>query len=199
MGTSDFEKSAIKTIPGTRLNRDKMNGATGLDFLDKVFFITDKIMLAQIKEITGIDGTTLQNWLKRGWVGSPDKRSYTMEHLARILLINMMRDTMQLSRIIFVLEYINGKNAEDAIISESRLYGYVCKAIDVFAIRGRSASSEDEIISQILEDYEEPVSGAKRRLAVGIKIIAITYYSTVIKAEAEDIIDSLGAEKLRKR
>ena len=70
-----MESEQVNNIPGTILNRDKMDGATGLEFLDKVFFITDKIMLAQIREITGIDGTTLQNWLKRGWVGTPNKKS----------------------------------------------------------------------------------------------------------------------------
>ena len=50
-----------RTIPGTILERSKMDGADGMEFLDKVFFITNGIMLTQIREITGIDGTTLQN------------------------------------------------------------------------------------------------------------------------------------------
>lgn len=195
-----MESEQVNNIPGTILNRDKMDGATGLEFLDKVFFITDKIMLAQIREITGIDGTTLQNWLKRGWVGTPNKKSYTIEHLARILIINMMRDTMQLSRIIFILQYVNGKSEEDKIVKESVLYGYICKVLDRLSENGEiSGAGIDDIISDVLSDYEEPVSGAGRRLSVGIKVITITYYSALIKAEAEAILDSLGAEKTRKR
>lgn len=195
-----MESEQVNNIPGTILNRDKMDGATGLEFLDKVFFITDKIMLAQIREITGIDGTTLQNWLKRGWVGTPNKKSYTKEHLARILIINMMRDTMQLSRIIFILQYVNGKSEEDKIVKESVLYGYICKVLDRLSENGKiSGAGIDGIISDVLSDYEEPVSGAGRRLSVGIKVITITYYSALIKAEAEAILDSLGAEKTRKR
>lgn len=195
-----MESEQVNNIPGTILNRDKMDGATGLEFLDKVFFITDKIMLAQIREITGIDGTTLQNWLKRGWVGTPNKKSYTKEHLARILIINMMRDTMQLSRIIFILQYVNGKSEEDKIVKESVLYGYICKVLDRLSENGEiSCAGIDGIISDVLSDYEEPVSGAGRRLSVGIKVITITYYSALIKAEAEAILDSLGAEKTRKR
>ena len=195
-----MESEQVNNIPGTILNRDKMDGATGLEFLDKVFFITDKIMLAQIREITGIDGTTLQNWLKGGWVGTPNKKSYTIEHLARILIINMMRDTMQLSRIIFILQYVNGKSEEDKIVKESVLYGYICKVLDRLSENGEiSGAGIDGIISDVLSDYEEPVSGAGRRLSVGIKVITITYYSALIKAEAEAILDSLGAEKTRKR
>ena len=37
-----------------------MGGATGIEFLNKIFYITDGIMLAQIREIAGVDGTTLQ-------------------------------------------------------------------------------------------------------------------------------------------
>lgn len=195
-----MESEQVNNIPGTILNRDKMDGATGLEFLDKVFFITDKIMLAQIREITGIDGTTLQNWLKRGWVGTPNKKSYTKEHLARILIINMMRDTMQLSRIIFILQYVNGKSEEDKIVRESVLYGYICKVLDRLSENGDiSGAGIDGIISDVLSDYNETVSGAERRLSVGIKVITITYYSALIKAEAESILDSLGAEKTRKR
>lgn len=189
-----------RNIPGTILNMEKMDGATGMDFLNKVFFISDYIMLAQIREITGIDGTTLQNWLKRGWVGTPNKKSYTKEHLARILIVNMMRDTMQLSRIIFTLEYINGKEREDKIIDESLLYDYICKTLVKLSETKNTGLGElDEIIDFVLKDYEEPVTGAYKRLKTGIRVITITYYSAMIKADAEAILDDLGASKARKR
>jgi di/tricarboxylate transporter len=98
-----------ENIPGTVFNIVKMDGATGGEFLNKVFYITNGIMLPQIREITGLDGTTLQNWVKRGWVSNPHKKSYDKEQVARILIICMMRDTMQLSRIAFLLQYINGE------------------------------------------------------------------------------------------
>ena len=60
-------------IPGTVLNREKMGGVTGDAFLSKIFFVTDGIMLGQIREITGVDGTTLQNWVKRGWLMRPQR------------------------------------------------------------------------------------------------------------------------------
>lgn len=72
-------KLNLNNIPGTVLKLEKMGGAIGLEFLDKVFYISDGIMLSQIREITGIDGTTLQNWLKRGWVSNPKNRMYSRE------------------------------------------------------------------------------------------------------------------------
>lgn len=184
-----------RTIPGTIVDRSKMNGAAGEPFLDKVFYITDGIMLTQIREITGIDGTTLQNWLKRGWVASPKGKYYSKEHLARILLIAMMRDTMQLGRIAQVLAYINGKvdDTSDDIIPESVLYGYVCRVVDILADGDSAGLNElDAAVETVLVDYEERYAGAKKRLARGISIIVTAYYATLVKHHAEDMIDRLG-------
>ncbi len=185
----------IKNIPGTVLPMEKMDGATGLDFLNKVFFITNGIMLAQIREITGVDGTTLQNWLKRGWVPKPRNKSYGKEHLARILIINMMRDTMQLSRVDFVLRYINGdpEKTEDDIIEESILYDYICKIImDISDEHSMGFNEISGAIDRVLVDYEEKYAGAKRRLTTGLTIIVTSYYASLIKAVADGIVDELG-------
>ncbi|MBQ3179627.1 MAG: DUF1836 domain-containing protein [Clostridia bacterium] len=198
-GTKKGGRTTISSryIPGTVVDRSKMNGAAGEPFLDKVFYITEGIMLTQIREITGIDGTTLQNWLKRGWVASPKGKYYTKEHLARILLIAMMRDTMQLARIAQVLSYINGRvgDAADDIIPESVLYDYVCRAVDVLA-DGESAGLNDldTVVEQVVESYEERVSGAKKRLSRGISVIVTAYYSTLVKNHAENMIDEYCGE-----
>ena len=46
-----------KKIPGTVLDRASMGNVTGLEFLGKIFYISDGIMLTQNREIAGIDGT----------------------------------------------------------------------------------------------------------------------------------------------
>lgn len=189
-----------ENIPGTIFNIKKMDGATGAEFLDKVFYITNGIMLAQIREITGLDGTTLQNWVKRGWVSNPHKKSYDKEQVARILIICMMRDTMQFSRIAFLLQYINGSEPEDRIIEESRLYDYICRVLTKVFDEGSSGlNGLDEYIDEVTADYIEPVTGAARRLKNGISIIATTYYAAIIKSSADRTLDSLGADTKRRR
>ncbi len=187
-------------IPGTVFRKEKMGGVTGGDFLDKVFYITDHIMLAQIREITGIDGTTLQNWLKRGWVPNPIKKSYGREHLSRILIINMMRDTMQLSRIMYLLTYLNGAEPGDAIVSESTLYDSLCRVLEmVFDKNSAGINGLDHMIETVLMDYEEPCAGAKRRLTHGISIMVMAYFASIVKARADDQLDDLGADKTHRR
>ena len=96
-------------IPGTVLDRKKMGDVTGLRFLKKIFYISDGIMLSGIREISGIDGSTLQNWTKRGWVGNSKQKRYNIDQVAHILIINMLRSCMQLENIAFLIKYINGR------------------------------------------------------------------------------------------
>ncbi len=189
-----------ENIPGTVFSIRKMDGATGGAFLDKVFYITSGIMLSQIREITGLDGTTLQNWVKRGWVPSPMKKTYSKEQLARILIICMMRDTMQLSRIAFLLEYINGTDDEDKIVSEAVLYDYICRVLTmVLDEQSQGLIKLEDYIAQVMAQYEEPVGGAARRLKAAIKIIVLTYYAAIVKAEADRTLDAMGADGKRRR
>ncbi len=201
-GTKPRTTISSRYIPGTVVDRSKMNGAAGESFLDKVFYITGGIMLTQVREITGIDGTTLQNWLKRGWVASPKGKYYTKEHLARILLIAMMRDTMQLARIAQVLSYINGRVGDetDDIIPESVLYDYVCRVVDILADGDSAGLNQlEEVVETVVDSYEERVAGAKKRLSRGIAVIVTAYYSTLVKNHAENMIDQyIGTMKTRK-
>ncbi len=181
-------------IPGTQLNREKMGNVTGLEFLHKIFYITNGIMLNQIREISGLDGSTLQNWVKRGWLPNTRLKKYNIDQLARILIINMLRDTMLLERIDFLLKYINGTLdcKEDDIISESKLYDYICRILD--SISEEDSTSNEElraIIKEVTSDYDERVSGARRRLCAALEIIIFSYYAKLIKGQASSLFEQL--------
>ena len=68
-------------IPGTKLKRSDMDGLTGMEFLKKVFFISEGVMLTQIRDISGIDSSTLQNWTKRGWVANSRLKKYNTKQI----------------------------------------------------------------------------------------------------------------------
>jgi DNA-binding transcriptional MerR regulator len=191
-----------KLIPGTILERTRMGGATGGEFLDKIFYITDGVMLAQIREIAGIDGSTLQNWLKRGWVVNPKNKMYTKDQLARILLINMMRDTMQLCDISFLLTYVNGDPADltDDIIPESQLYDYLCRVLDRLTGAGEiSRESLVGLIGEVTADYEEKLGGARRRLTRALEIILMSYYANLVKRRADELVAELRGSGRRNK
>ena len=176
------------TIPGTSLPADRFGGVTGNDFIEKIFFVTDGIMLSQIREITGIDGTTLQNWLKRGWVPSPQKKTYSREHLARILLINMMRDTVELSRIVFLLGYFGGSGET---LGECELYDIVCRVLSTVSVSGGSMGGLDDIITNETDAYANLSDDTRKRILLVVRIIVVSYYATTMKATADYMLSSL--------
>ncbi len=167
-------------IPGTQMDKQLMGNVTGLAFLDKIFYIQNGIMLAQIRDISGIDGSTLQNWVKRGWTGNAINKKYSKDQLSRILLINMMRQSLQLEKIDFILHYINGdiNSQDDDIIPESKLYDYVCRIIDrADSINGGVCTDEDlrALITEETRDYKEVFPGAMERLHRVLAIIITAY------------------------
>ncbi len=182
-------------IPGTVMDKAKMGNVTGLEFLNKIFYITDGIMLSQIREICGIDGTTLQNWTKRGWVANAKSKRYDKNQLARILIINMMRDSMQLDRISKVLTYVNGRTSDenDDIIPESELYDYLCRIIDRLVKEDipQEADNLSDLIKRVLVSYEERMAGAAKRLEKACGIIIMTYYAALVHQKANNMFDEV--------
>ena len=182
-------------IPGTILKRKDMGDVTGLEFLKKIFFISSGVMLSQIREISGIDGSTLQNWTKRGWVANSKLKRYNIDQVAHILIINMLRDCLQLDRITFVIRYINGnvEDQADDIISDSLLYDYICRILDRLLDDDATydISSLRTCISEVTADYEETVSGARKRLDQALEIIIAAYYAALIKRYSDRMIEEL--------
>ena len=181
-------------IPGTILKRVDMGNVTGIEFLNKIFYITDGIMLTQIRDISGIDGTTLQNWTKRGWVENAKLKRYNKDQLAHILIINMLRSCMQLDKIAFLIEYINGElsDASDDIISDSVLYDYICRIlINVMENGSCALSALKDRVCAVTVDYIEPVAGARERLNNALEVIVVTYYAALIKQHATGLLDRL--------
>ncbi len=182
-------------IPGTVLSKKDLGNVSGIEFLNKIFFVSNGVMLSQLREISGVDGSTLQNWVKRGWIGNTVNKRYSKDQLARILIINMMRSSMMLERIDFILHYINGTidDKSDDIISEAELYGYICDIYDSFTDSGLHTGEElRELINKVTtEKYVEPCEGAKARLDKALEIILVAYFASNAAALANTLFNAL--------
>lgn len=181
-------------IPGTILRKSDMGNTTGLEFLNKIFFITDGVMMGEIRSISGIDTSTLQNWVKRHWVENSKLKKYDIDQVAHILIINMLRSCMQLDRISFLIRYINGNmdTKGDDIIRDSILYDYICRIIDRLTENDCvPVQKVRQYISEVISDYEEKISGARKRLENALEIIIIAYYASLMKQRADAMLEEL--------
>lgn len=105
---------------------------TSFDLKDQKPFETYKQMieignglsLNQVCNITHLEPHMIQNWVKRGDIPHPIKKKYYTNHLARIMLINALRECMYIEDIKSLMTDINGDvdKEDDDIISEEELY-----------------------------------------------------------------------------
>ena len=97
-----------KTLPGTTIAVD-WNRPEEAETLLNSLFLAGGLMLSQVASLTGLEPYVIQNWVRRGFVAPPERKRYTRRQFSRIVLINMLKDSMQLDKICALLSYVNGE------------------------------------------------------------------------------------------
>ena len=121
-----------ENLPGTTLPLPEGQQDDLFSVLDPIFAVSPGgLLLSQVTELTGLGAATIQNWVKRGWVSNPVNKRYGELHVARILLINLLRPAMKLENIAALLRYVNGSvdDRADDIIPETQLYSLLCSVL----------------------------------------------------------------------
>lgn len=179
-------------LPGTTIEVSKIEKGTSRQMFDGIF-AAGGITLSQVSVMTGLEPYLIQNWVKRGFVSSPDKRLYSRNQFARIVIINMLRESLRLDRIISLLGYINGtlNDESDDLIGDSELYHrYTDMAAGMRAGPG-GGSSIDSAAEAAASDYCEPVPGAKKRLKAVLKVMAYAHFASMWRQTAEQLLAEL--------
>ena len=183
----------LDTLPGTRLPLTAEARTDAFASLSPIFAVSGGgLLLSQITEMTGLGGSTIQNWVKRGWVSKPVNKRYGELHVARILLINLLRPAMQLEKIAALLGYINGSvdDRTDDIIPETRLYSLLCSAI--LELSESEPVTHESIITLTesrLEGYEGPVPDAADRLKNALSIMLRNVAAAMLMQYADGIFE----------
>lgn len=164
------------------------------DNISSTIMLTGGLTLSQLAEISGLETTTIQNWVKRGWVEPPTQRRYGESSAARVLIISMLRGVMQLSDIVKLMAYVNGKVSDrtDDAIPDSELYNILCEIIEnINCINDFRISDINIIIENKLDTYREPFEGGKTKLIKALKIMTLAYYSAELKKRAEEVLSEI--------
>lgn len=158
--------------------------------------LTGGFTLSQLSEISGLERTTIQNWVKRGWIEPPKDRRYGEESVARVLIINMLKGVMQLSNIVSLLSYVNGKvdDRSDDAIPDGELYNLLCSVTDEINNANFDIDEIDMIIAERTKDYSEPFEGGKEKLCNAIKVMMLAHISSKLKKQAEDLLENILKE-----
>lgn len=180
----------LETIPGTCLPVKQGSESQFAEVLFPVFAVTNGLTLAQVTEITGLEPSTIQNWVKRGWVANPKGKRYSEQQMLRIILINILRGSMKLEQIADLMTYING-NVEDEgddIISERELLTMLEHTIRR-CVADKDLSQVEACVRAELEQYHGPTNDAGDRLFNGLHIMTLAYLSSMVRSWCEEKIN----------
>ena len=178
----------LEKIPGTALPFNISAAENCYSLISPLLTVTKGLTLSQVTELTGLETSTIQNWVKRGWVKNPEGKRYGEEQVMRIILINMMRGSMQLEQIAFLMAYINGsvEDRADDILPDRDLFNVLC---NIIYICEQSSALDMEHLDKIIENQIEKtkindVISAKK-LKTALRAMVLAFLSTQIRDMAQ--------------
>lgn len=180
-----------KTIPGTAINYSEQFRNSAFSLVSPVLEATGGITLSQLSKLTALEGSTIQNWIKRGWVASPEGKKYMEKQVVRIILINMLRGVMKLENIAKLMVYVNGdvEDTSDDIIDDVTLYNILSRII--FTAQDEGAFEPEMIralIDKELVEYSSSINSGEDKLRKAMYIMVMAYRSACLKAEMEKVL-----------
>ncbi len=183
-----------RIVPGTTLKFTEQARESAFSLIAPVLEATGGLTLSQLSNITGLEGSTIQNWVKRGWVPSTKGKKYYDRQILRILLINMLRGVMKLDEIVKIMAYVNGdvEDTSDDIIEEQALYDILCRII--FTAEDKGAFVPDDIRSLIekeLADSADSVRSDEDKLKKAMYVMVMAYRSAYIKKQMETELNEI--------
>ena len=182
-------------VPGTTIALS--DGESVLQKFRSLIRATDGLTLGQVCNLTGLEQSTVQNWVKRGFVAHPIGKKYHERQLARILLIAALRDSMKMDQIGALMALVNGDTDDesDDIISEEQLYEYLCAIIGRTREHAPSSDELPSLVQEVTADYTSPDPTAAKRLQDALSVMVCAYLAAQYKQEAERRFLALSQEQ----
>ncbi|MCL2409415.1 MAG: DUF1836 domain-containing protein [Oscillospiraceae bacterium] len=181
-----------RLLPGTAVTYPDSAGGKGFSKIEMLISATGGLSLSQVCAVTGLEGSTIQNWVKRGWVTNPRGKKYDEIHIARILIINALKDCIKLEHISILMKYVNDPPTE-GIVKESDLFNFLC---DALAMMGQaddlSKGGVESVVEAVVKDYEDSPVYEKIRKALAVMIYACV--CTDVKRRTESMMDEVLSE-----
>jgi len=182
-----------KLLPGTATTYVE-HGEKGFSKIEMLLEATGGLNLSQVCAVTGLEGSTIQNWVKRGWVSHPNGKKYEEKHIARILIINALKECIKLEHIALLMNYVNGTAVDnnDYIIRESDLYNLLCDAL------GRMGKAQDQsrggveaVVEILIRGYKSPKPDSSARIRKALTLMIYACVCTDVKRRTEAMMKQI--------
>ena len=183
----------VTVIPGTVIPSTAASQGNAFSALAPTLNATGGLTLSQVCDLTGLPSTTIQNWIKRGWVANPHGKRYGEAQLARILIINLLRGSLQLVHIVALMRYINGsvEDRSDDILPDRDLYDLLCSMIcqlDAEAAPSADPRYLQQTVDRLLATHPLPDAASQEKLRHALQVMLLAYLASALRAQAEQTL-----------
>lgn len=181
----------VSTYPGTTIEVSGLQMGGSRTLFDGIF-ATGGITLSQVSRMTGLEPHTIQNWVKRKFISPPINKTYSREQFARIIIINMLRETLQIDIICNLIRAIDGvpNDPTDDLIASEELYhiysDMVCRDIAISDRNSVEATAE-----RICESFEERIPGDKKKLSIILQTMLYAHAASQLGNLSKEMLASL--------
>ncbi len=179
-------------FPGTTIEFLKPEKGSSRVLFDGIF-ATGGITLSQVSVMTGLEPYLIQNWVKRGFLTPPRKRVYSKKQFARIIIINMLRESLQLERICSLVDVIGwlSEDTGDDTIGDDELYHMYFDMLTESKIDISDPESISLAAERAAEKFDEKKPHTRRQLMKILEVMTYAHYASELRRSAEEILSSL--------
>lgn len=180
-------------LPGTTIEVSSYANETA-DYVLKNIFSAGGIVLSQMTALTGLEAHTVQNWVKRGFLSPPVHRRYSRRQFTRVVIINMLKDSMRIDQAVRLLSYINGAmdREDDDSIEDPLLYRLFVNLLGQLEGEFPDRESLKTATSKVLEGFCEKVAGSRERIRLVLMVMVYAWLTARSKQQAELLMLDMG-------
>jgi len=182
-----------KLLPGTATTYVD-HSEKGFSKIEMLLEATGGLNLSQVCAVTGLEGSTIQNWVKRGWVAHPSGKKYEEMHIARILIINALKECIKLEHIALLMNYVNGSPADKKsfIIKESDLYNLLCDALGRMGkVHDQSRGGVEAVVEILIRGYRGSKPDSTDRIRKALTLMIYACVCTDVKRRTESMMKQI--------
>ena len=163
----------------------------------------DSMMLSQVVEVAqrvsqnDINSMHIQNWVRRKYLPNPQKKKYSREQVANVLLMNDLRNILSLEKISQLLSFVNESmvDTDDDRINPTKLYGYYSEIFDRAkldwqkSLEGLEREAEDALMGEKIPEQD------RETVVTTLVILNLLARANLYKEIAENWLAGLEQEK----
>jgi len=182
-----------KLLPGTA-SAYVERGEKGFSKIGMLLDATGGLSLSQVCAVTGLESSTIQNWVKRGWVAHPEGKKYEEVHIARILIVNALKECIKLEHIALLMSFVNGPPGDQGagIIKESELYNFLCDALEQMGqANDSSRGGAENVVETVIKDYTGPKPDSRARVRKALTLMIFACVCTDVKRRTEAMMEQI--------